>query len=123
MIDLIGGGHFEKGLSRGSNSFILSGSKFRNTRGWAQGNVAGTSHSSDHPDFKQVIREEILHNWQYRRGGLLNLSRLAIEHIFKKGDYPYYTPGTLEYEARTRSALPYSERPWELQCSGCDKFY
>ena len=72
---------------------------------------------------KRALREELLHNWQYRRGGLLNLGRLAIEQIFKKGDYPYYTPGTLEYDARRQSRLSYNERPWELQCNVCDKFY
>ena len=63
------------------------------------------------------------HNWQYRRGGLLSLTRLAFEQVFKSGDYPYFTPGTLEYDARRRSELPFSRRPWELSCSTCSKFY
>lgn len=81
---------------------------------------------SDDPKFNRVIREELLHNWQYRRGGLLNLSRLAIEQLGADTNgypYPYGTPGTLEHDAQTRSFLPYSQRPWELQCSTCNKFY
>ena len=51
---------------------------------------------------KRVLREELLHNWQYRKGGLLSLGRLILEHTvdFVTGGRwdPYYTPGTLEYE-------------------------
>ena len=68
----------------------------------------------------------LLHNWQYRRGGLLNLTKLAIEQLGADpsgSPYPYDTPGTLEHNASTRSRLPYNQRPWELRCNLCDKFY
>ena len=128
MIHLIGGGHFEKGLSKGSNAFILTNSKFRKTPGWAQGNVAGLRGSDIN---KRVLREELLHNWQYRRGGLLSLTRLGIiERIAEKtGSNPYderkgsFGYKYLEHQAQSGANLPYNERPWELRCSGCDKFY
>ena len=123
LADLAAGAHFEKGMSRGSGSFVVSGSKISKTGGISLGNMAASKYDRDHPDFKVTIREEILHNWQYRRGGLLNLGRLGLEQVNKKGNYPYHTPGTLEYEARSRSELSYSERPWELSCSICGRFY
>ena len=91
-------------------------------------------HNASHID-KTTLREELLHNWQYRRGGLLNLSILIHEQLNKKGDYPYNTPGTLEYEASTRAldgtSLMHGSgylglgrpRPWELSCSTCGRFY
>ena len=73
-------------------------------------------------DGKRVLREELLHNWQYRRGGLLSLTKLIGEQINKNGNYPYETPGTLENEAHS-AAKDGAPIPWELQCSTCDKFY
>ena len=85
---------------------------------------------------RALLRHELVHSWQYRRGGLLNLTKLIVEQINKNGNYPYETPGTLENEASTkafdgtnlkRRSDGYSgfgkPRPWELQCSTCDRFY
>ncbi len=90
---------------------------------------------------KTTLREELLHNWQYRRGGFLNLSILIHEQRNKKGDYPYYTSGTLEHEASNLSThggdrpkyysnsedIYYDGRnqpiPWELTCSSCGRFF
>ena len=69
----------------------------------------------------------------------MNLGRLIVEQLGNDGqDYPYFTPGTLEYEAsnrahdgagkRKRNGLLYydgrgKERPWELRCKTCSKFF
>ena len=118
LVQMAGGAKFNRSLSRGSNAFILTGGKIRSN---SVGNVVSI-HKKDAGNLR-VLREELLHNWQYRRGGLLSLSRLIIEQVFRKGSYPYYTPGTLEYDARTKSELPHSKRPWELKCRTCDRFY
>lgn len=78
----------------------------------------------------QNYREELLHNWQYRRGGLLSLTRLSvIERIAEAtGSNPYneshgsFGYPYLEYQAQS-AAQDGAPIPWELQCSGCGKFY
>ena len=136
LAHLAGGGKFESKLSRGSNAFIYSNSPF--SRSNSVGNVIGLSKGDSAQlgtaEGKAVLREELLHNWQYRRGRLLSLTRLVLEQIGPGN--PYTTRGTLEYEASTRAfdgtnlereIDGYSgfgkPRPWELQCSTCDRFY
>ena len=63
-----------------------------------------------------------MHGRQYRRGGLFNLAKLALEHLGAYGSNPYDRPGTLENEAHS-AAKDGAPIPWELQCSTCDKFY
>ena len=129
------GGKFEKDLSRGSNAFIFSNSPLRSN---SVGNVVGLSPRDsarlNTPGGKAVLREELLHNWQYRRGGLLSLTRLGLEQLGAFGN-PYTTRGTLEYDASTRAldgtnlerGDGYSgfgkSRPWELRCVTCGRFY
>ena len=105
-------------MSKGSNPFIFRGGSIRSN---SVGNVVSI-HREDVNDLR-VLREELLHNWQYRRGGLLSLTRLALEQAGVWGSDPYTRPGTLEHDAQTRSRLPYNKRPWELRCGGCDKLY
>ncbi len=134
LAHLAGGGKFESKLSKGSNAFIYSNSPF--SRSNSVGNTIGLSKRDSArlgtADGKRVLREELLHNWQYRRGGLLSLTRLVLEQIGPGN--PYTRRGTLEYEASRRSVdgtdlerSGYSglgkPRPWELQCSTCDRFY
>ena len=119
------GAKFRKGLSRGSNAFIFTGGSMRS-------NSLGNAVSINRDDVGklEVLREELLHNWQYRRGGLLSLSRLSIERVAEAtGSDPYNERhGSLRYpylehQAQSDSYLPYNQRPWELRCSSCDKFY
>ncbi len=118
LAHLAEGGKFESKLSKGSNAFILTGGSIKSN---SIGNAISI-HKGDAGDL-QVLREELLHNWQYRRGGLLSLTKLIVEQINKNGNYPYETPGTLENQAYSASKLAYDSRPWELRCSTCDKFY
>ena len=78
------------------------------------GNVVGLSrgHSArlNTPEGKTVLREELLHNWQYRRGGLLSLTRLGLEQAGVYGNDPYNKPGTLENEAQ--NIADNDLRPW-----------
>ena len=102
------------------------------------GNVVGVKPS--HAELrtakgKELLRHELVHNWQYRRGGLLNLGRLGLEQAGAFGNDPYDRAGTLEYAAstgaydsvRVRKKDGYSgfgkPRPWELSCIVCDRFY
>ena len=125
-IQAIGGAKFDKDLSKGSNAFIFRGGSIRSN---SIGNVVSI-HKEDAGNL-EVLREELLHNWQYRRGGLLSLTRLGIiERIAEAtGSNPYrerkgsFGYKYLEYQARKGSLLPYHERPWELRCRTCDKFY
>ena len=126
LIDLARGAHFERGLSEGSNAFIFTGGSIRSN---SVGNVVSIS-EEDAGDLT-VLREELLHNWQYRRGGLLSLTRLGIiERIAEAtGSNPYneshgsFGYPYLEHQAKSGAHLPYSQRPWELRCSACDRFY
>ncbi len=152
LYHLSSGAHFEKDLSIQSNAFIFSDVQF--DRSNSVGNVVGLDTKttenlrSDDPDLmaeaKRVVREELLHNWQYRRKGFPALYGLAQEQKnMEEGGYPYFTPGTLEYDASTRSTHGGSgeggyirrrngsifydgtgyDRPHVLKCSGCDKFF
>ena len=56
-------------MSKGSNSFIFTNTPFRPS---GVGNVAAVKNT----DNLATLREELLHNWQYRYGGVLNLGRL-----------------------------------------------
>ena len=133
LLQQIAGAHFRKDLSRGSNSFIFTNTPFKPS---GVGNVAAVKNADD----LRTLREELLHNWQYRFGGLLNLGRLITEQIGNDGqDFPYFTPGTLEEEASNRSrdgaSIKFDRngrtyydgrnnpRPWELQCSSCNRFF
>ena len=87
--------------------------------------------SSGEKHINLLVREEFLHSWQYRRGGLLSLTRLdIIERVAEAtGSNPYNERnGTwgypyLENEAKSGSKSSYDDRPWELRCSTCDRFY
>ena len=127
-------------MSKGSNSFIFTNTPFRPS---GVGNVAAVKNT----DNLTTLREELLHNWQYRFGGLLNLGHLIAEQLGNDGqDFPYFTLGTLEEEAsnrsydgsnrpkrypkthRTRANATYYDgrnnpRPWELRCITCGRFY
>ena len=113
-------------MSKGSNAFIFTRGKIRSN---SVGNVVSI-HREDAND-PRVLREELLHNWQYRRGGLLSLTRLGIiERIAEAtGSNPYrerkgsFGYRYLENQARSGALLPYSQRPWELRCSTCNRFY
>ena len=65
------------------------------------------------PAGKRLLRHELVHNWQYRRGGLLNLTRLGLEQAGVYGEDPYNTPGTLENE--TKTIADNGLRPWYFQ--------
>ena len=86
--------------------------------------------SSGEKHINLLVREEFLHSWQYRRGGLLSLTRLGI--IERAAE----ATGSNPYNERNGSwGYPYLENqaysaakngapvPWELQCSTCDRFY
>ncbi len=120
IVHLAGGARFEAGLSRGSNAFILSGAGKTlpsGTGGLSLGNVIGVKLKSSQLrtiSGKELLRHELVHNWQYRRGGLLSLGRLGLEQAGRAitgGRWdPYNRPGNLEYEATNiaRKGL----RPW-----------
>ena len=116
-IQAIGGARFNKKLSKGSNAFILTGGSIKS-------NSIGNAISIRKGDAGklEILRAELLHSWQYRRGGLLNLTKLIVEQINKNGNYPYETPGTLENQAHS-AAKDGAPIPWELRCRTCDKFY
>ena len=125
IADIIDGGKLESDLSRGSNTFVISGSAFSNSNGYSVGNVAGTVYKPGDSNFNRTMREELFHNWQYRYGGVLNLGRLVYEFVLNETGSidTYNTPGYLEYEAKNSSQRLFEKRPWELRCSGCSKFY
>ena len=116
IVHLAGGARFEAGLSRGSNAFILSGAGKTlpsGTGGLSLGNVIGVRPKSNElgtRDGKTLLRHELVHNWQYRRGGLLNLTRLGLEQAGVYGSNPYNRPGTLEYNAK--NIADRGLRPW-----------
>ena len=120
LVHLAGGARFEAGLSRGSNAFIYSGARKTvpsNARGLSLGNVIGVKLKSSQlrTSFgKRLLRHELVHNWQYRRGGLFSLSRLGYEQIRRAATDgrwdPYNRPGNLEYEARIIANK--GLRPW-----------
>ena len=138
---IFGSTHYERELSKQSNAYIFTNSVFGRSN--AVGNVVSidkkTSGNRD-AKFYRTLREELLHTWQYRRGGLLNQVRLLSEQVGSDSPngfpYPYGSSGTLEYEASTRSfdgtSLTRVEdgyngagnsRPWELLCTRCSRFY
>ena len=120
IVHLAGGARFEAGLSRGSNAFIYSGARKTvpsNARGLSLGNVIGVKLKSSQLrtiSGKELLRHELVHNWQYRRGGLLSLGRLGLEQAGRAitdGRWdPYDRPGNLEYEAR--NIADKGLRPW-----------
>jgi len=127
-IEVIGSGNFDESLSKQSNAFIFQNSAFG--RSSSVGNVVGIS--AENRGDNAVLREELLHSWQYRRGGALSLLRLGVEQAFAdnpqnrgRKTFPYFTPGTLEYEASSRAQnnIGIGRRPWELGCRGCGKFF
>jgi len=129
-VEVIGSGNFDEGLSKQSNAFIYQNSSF--SRSSSVGNVAGiTSRDRARANYLTTLREELLHTWQYREGGFLSLLRLGGEQVFAnnpqsrvRGTFPYFSPGTLEFEARSRSEeVIVGRRPWELGCRGCERFY
>ncbi len=62
---------------------------------------------------ERLLRHELVHSWQYRRGGLLNLARLGLEQAGAYGSNPYDRPGTLENEAYTIAES--GRRPWYFE--------
>ena len=62
---------------------------------------------------RALLRHELVHSRQYRRGGLFNLARLGLEYLGAYGSKPYDRPGTLENEADTIAES--GERPWYFE--------
>ena len=112
LTHLAEGGKFEKELSRGTGSFMYSNTSF--SRSNSVGNVIGLSKEDSAllgtAKGKRVLRHELVHSRQYRRGGLFNLARLGLEYFGAYGSDPYNRPGTLENEAKT--IADNGLRPW-----------
>ncbi len=119
LVHLAGGGKFEKELSRGTGSFIYSGAGTTlppGVDGISLGNVVGVGRKGSElgtAEAKTLLRHELVHSWQYRRGGLLSLAKLALEHLGAYGSNPYNRPGTLENEAHTIAKS--GRRPWYFE--------